>query len=132
MDKVAAAIILQQYLDSQREATARTQNMEEKKMSENENIIELLDENDETVRFEHLATLERDGSYYICLTPVEDDEDNEAEDVDVVFMEIVTEEDGSENYVCVEDEELEEDLFNQFMELLESEGEEDEEADEEQ
>ena len=123
VDKVAAAIILQQYLDAQRAAaqTAQARQKEEHTMSEaNDNIIELLDEEDNTVRFEHLATLERDEHYYICLAPLNEDEEA-GEEVDVLFMEIVQDEEGAESYVPVEDEDLEEELFNQFMELVDEE-----------
>ena len=65
VDKVAAAVILQQYLD-----TCRNQQQQEAaKMEEQDNIIELID--DETgapIRFQHLATIEHEGELYIALS----------------------------------------------------------------
>ena len=39
-------------------------------MEINDNIIELIDENDNVTRFEHLLTLDYDGNEYIIITPL--------------------------------------------------------------
>ena len=65
VDKVAAAVILQQYLD----ACRNQQQQEAAKMEEQDNIIELID--DETgapIRSQHLATIEHEGELYIALS----------------------------------------------------------------
>jgi len=89
-------------------------------MEEERNIVELLDENGETVEFEHLATLEYEGAYYIALTPAVDDEEDEGE---VLFMRIEEDENGEECYVYVEEEDLQEKVFAEFMRILQEEDE---------
>lgn len=84
---------------------------------ENDSIIELVDEAGETVAFEHLATLEHEGEYYIVLSEVTEDEEPDAE-VDVVIMKIEPDENGQDTYICVEDEALQEELFEQFLDLM--------------
>ena len=122
VDKVAAAIILQQYLDSQAQITTPNgQESEENTMTmENEsNIIELID--DETgaaVPFEHLATIEHEGEYYIALMVIDEEEGND-EEGEVVIMKIEADDEGNECYVCVEDEELQETVFAKFLQLME-------------
>ena len=123
VDKVAAAVILQQWLDSQKN-TIEEYESEESTMNEESNIIELIDENGEAVEFEHLATLEHDGEYYIALMLAEEAE-SEEEEGGVVILRIEEDEEGNECYVNLEDDELEEKVFEKFLQLM------DEEADEE-
>lgn len=88
-------------------------------MEENNNIVELIDdETGATVPFEHLATLEHEGSMYIALMLIDDENDND-EEGEVVIMEIEQDEDGNECYVCVEDEDLQEAVFQKFLALME-------------
>lgn len=125
VDKVAAAVILQQYLDAQRATKAKELSAEGGSPMQNNNdnnLIELLDEEGNTVTFEHLATLEHEGNYYIVLSEAGADED---EDVDVVIMKIDQDEDGEDVYVYEEDEELQEVLFEKFLQLVDEEDEED-------
>lgn len=86
-------------------------------MSEQSNIIELIDENGEAVSFEHLATIEHEGGYYIALMVI--DEEGSEEEGEVVIMKIEEDEDGGECYVCVEDEQEQEDVFVKFLKLME-------------
>lgn len=131
VDKVAAAIILQQYLDAQREAGQYdAQESEAVPMTEEEsNIIELVDENGESVSFEHLATLEHEGVYYIALMLLDDDHSSEDEEGEVVIMQITEDEDGNECYVPVEDDELQAVVFEKFLALMAEEEEDDEDDD---
>ena len=110
VDKVAAAVILQQWLDTQR--NLQQQQQEDKKMDEN--IIELIDdETGESVQFLHLATLMHENKEYIAVT----DAAEEDEECGVFFMEIITE-DGVDSYSPVEDEKLQDVLFEQFVALM--------------
>ena len=127
VDKVAAAVILQQWLDSQASWRPRVyyphQQKEENTMEEN-NIIELIDEaTGESVSFEHLATIEHDGAYYIALTEVTE-EDDEAEECEVIIMKIDQDDEGNECYVQVEDEAEQQTVFDKFLALMEEEEEE--------
>ena len=118
VDKVAAAVILQQWLDTQRNLQQQAQyqtQQEETKMDEN--IIELIDdESGETVQFLHLATLMHEGKEYIAVTDAAEDD----EECGVFFMEIITE--GEEDsYSPVEDEKLQDVLFQQFVAMMDEE-----------
>ena len=88
-------------------------------MDERENIVELVDdETGETVVFEHLATLEHVGDMYIALMlpEVVESDDDEGE---VIIMKIDQDEDGNECYVSVEDDALQEAVFEKFLALME-------------
>ena len=83
-------------------------------MDENDNIIELIDdETGESVQFLHLATLMHEDKEYIAVT----DAAEEDEECGVFFMEIITE-DGEDSYSPVEDEKLQDVLFEQFVALM--------------
>ena len=91
VDKVAAAVILQQWLDTQRNLQQNHTQQEETKMDEN--IIELIDdESGESVQFLHLATLMHEGKEYIAVTDAAEDD----EECGVFFMEIITEGEDAE------------------------------------
>ena len=82
-----------------------------------ENIIELIDdESGESVQFLHLATLMHEGKEYIAVTDAAEDD----EECGVFFMEIITE-DGEDSYSPVEDEKLQDVLFQQFVALMDEE-----------
>lgn len=113
VDKVAAAVILQQYLDTCRN---QQKQQEEKKMNEQDNIIELIDdESGEMIRFQHLATLDYEGELYIALTEEETPEEGEC---GVFFMQVTEEEDGRESYMQIEDEAVQQAVFEQFLRLM--------------
>ena len=115
VDKVAAAVILQQWLDTQRNLQQNETQQEATKMDEN--IIELIDdESGETVQFLHLATLMHEGKEYIAVTDAAEDD----EECGVFFMEIIVE-DGEDSYSPVEDEKLQDVLFQQFVALMDEE-----------
>ena len=103
---------LQQYLD-----TCRNQQQQEAaKMEEQDNIIELID--DETgapIRFQHLATIEHDGELYIALSEADAPEDGQCE---VFIMQVAQEEDGTESYIQVEDEAVQQAVFDKFLQLV--------------
>lgn len=119
VDKVAAAVILQQYLDTMNQQTTPDEPESEATTMEENNIVELVDENGETVAFEHLATLEHDGGMYIALMLIEDEENDE--EGEVVIMKIEQDEDGNECYVCEDDENVQEAVFEKFLALMEEE-----------
>ena len=115
IDKTAAALILQSYMD----ANSRPKE-EEKHMSEaRENIVELIGEDGEAVSFEHLMTLEYEGNNYIVLTPVSEDEQNE--EADVIIMRVSKDDKGVDCYVLEENEDTMQAVFDRFVELVEEE-----------
>ena len=128
VDKVAAAVILQRWLDArQAEERAKRQTEEEAPMSENQenlnesNIIELIDENGLAVQFAHVATVEHEGDYYIALMLLDEDHTEDDDEGELVLMKIDTDDSGEECYVAVEDEDLQQVLFEKCMALLEEE-----------
>ena len=92
-------------------------------MEEN-NIIELVDENGEAVEFEHLMTLEHEGDYYIVLMAPEAEEGAEPseDEGEVLILKIEKDPETDENiYVTVEDEEVSQAVFNQFVAMMDEE-----------
>ena len=65
-------------------------------MAEESNIIELIDENGESVSFEHLATLEHEGGYYIALMVLDEEHHEEDDEGEVVIMMIAKDDEGEE------------------------------------
>ena len=137
VDKVAATVILQQWLDERREAM-KTQ--EDKHMSDDFNrdamddeelegleddafdgVIELVGDDGETVSFELAGVVEHEGQSYLFMVPLED---VDAEEPEAVVMEVVDDGEGGEFYEAVEDEDLLAVLFERFQEMMEDEGEE--------
>lgn len=122
IDMLAAVCILQSYMDAQA-SVHKSKNVEEPDKMEGEmkndnEIVELIDENDQTVRFEHLMTLEYEGDAYVLLVPVDEVEDV-GED-EVVILRIEEDEDGDDAYVGVEDEALLEKIFEEYLRIAEA------------
>ena len=81
IDMVAAVVILQAFLDAggmknlkkdeahQMDEQKRNNPMDEE--MDEENVVELVDEDGQSVRFEHLMTIEHEGDLYVMLTALE-------------------------------------------------------------
>ena len=74
-------------------------------------IIEMLDDNGETIQFTFVDALEYEGNTYLALTEPEEDDA-------VFFLRIDQDEDGSDVYTAPE-EELEDKLFEEFLRMRE-------------
>lgn len=85
---------------------------------ERDNIVELIDENDNVVRFEHIMTIEHEGDKYALLSPVDDLED--VDEGDVVIMRIEEGED-EDAYIGIEDDDLLEAVFQKYLSIVEAE-----------
>ena len=85
---------------------------------EQENIVELFDENDNPIRFEHIYTVQYKGEEYVLLAPVDPVEDL-AED-ELLILQITTDDEGQEVYMSVEDDDLVEKVFNIYLEEVEA------------
>ena len=119
VDKVAAAVILQQWLDTQRNAAVQnqTEEQEENTMENNENmeIIELIDENGESVQFRLLAGIEYEGAQFIAVTDdLSEDDEGECN----VFIMLVTGEGEDTTYEMVEDEQVQQAVFTKFLQMM--------------
>ena len=95
-------------------------------MNNEDNIIELIGDDGETISFEHLATLEYEGESYLVLGAPDDGSDNE--DSEVYVLKIEQDEDGNDIYVDPEDDELSEKVFERFLQLMEETLEDDEDG----
>ncbi len=80
-------------------------------------IIELLDEEGRPVRFEHLMTMSYNDGHYLVLHPVDDPEVDEGA---VVFLEMGKDENGEDVFQNVESEILADELFQEFLTLVDS------------
>jgi uncharacterized protein YrzB (UPF0473 family) len=97
-------------------------------MEEQNTIVELIDENGTTVRFDLVMTFDYEGKRYAALLPVEEVE-GVGED-EVVLLEIVKDK-GGENYVSIENPILLDEVFNEFIELFDEMADGDDSEDEE-
>ncbi|MBR3502707.1 MAG: Holliday junction resolvase RuvX [Clostridia bacterium] len=135
VDKLAATYILQSFLDAggwteeRQSGAARVldvavwKGMKKMETGDNnsmemDNIIELVDENDNPIRFEHIMTVQYGGDDYILLAPVDPTEDMEEDEV--LVLRIDNDENGEEIYVSVEDDGLVQKVFEKYLEIVES------------
>ena len=82
-------------------------------------IVELTDEDGVTTEFEYLSTIEHKGeSYVVLLAPQEEENEEEGE---VVILKIQKDENGEDTYVSCDDDEIEEEVFELFIEEMEEE-----------
>ena len=86
---------------------------QENNSMEQENIVELYDEDNNVVRFEHVYTVQYAGDEFVLLAPLEPTEDL-AED-ELLILKISENEQGEEVYVSVEDDDLVEKVFNLYL-----------------
>jgi len=84
-----------------------------------QNIVELIDENDQVVSFEHIMTLDYDGREYIILAPIDQDPDSEEDEV--VILRVEQDENGDDYYASIDDEDELEEVFSAVNEVFEKE-----------
>ena len=136
VDKLAATYILQSFLDAGgwKDVPAGAGNksifqsevwhMVDKEFDNQdmeldaENIVELVDDDENVVRFEHLMTLEHKGGVYICLAPVEPMDD--VEEDELVIMRIQQDDQGNDFYSTIESEEELNEVFEKYLEIAEA------------
>ncbi len=89
-----------------------------------EGIIELTDEDGVTTQFEYLTTIEYQDELYVVLM-VLDDEETDDEEGEVLILKIEKDEEtGEDIYVSVDDDEVSQAVFNQFVAMMDEEDEE--------
>lgn len=136
VDKLAAVCILQGFLDAGGwpEETNNSRplprvlpvnqwkgghlNMDQENRMEQENVVELYDEDNNVVRFEHVYTVQYAGDEFVLLAPLEPTEDL-AED-ELLILKISVNDEGEEVYVSVEDDDLVEKVFNLYLAEVEA------------
>ena len=128
VDKVAAAVILQAWLDQNKKEIETMPNDEEILRPDEEpeteevpDVIELTDEDGTTTRFEYITTIDHEGELYIAVMPIEDEENADDENGYVVFMKIEQDDEGEDIYVSVDDDALVDVLFDKLTQLLDEE-----------
>ncbi len=129
VDKVAAAVILQAWLDNAQNEKENKDMAndeiirpdEEPETDEIPDVIELTDEDGNTTRFEYITTLDHEGTLYIALMPIEDEENADDENGYVVFMQIEQDENGEDFYVSIDDDGLVDVLFEKLTQMLDEE-----------
>lgn len=97
--------------------------MEEKEFDEEMegDIVELESEDGETVKFQHVATIDYKGDWYVLFSPVEAIEGVE-EDEAVIFK-LGTDENGGDVFLPVEDDELLDAVYDEYVKIMEEEDE---------
>ena len=81
-----------------------------------EDIVTLLDENDNELKFFHNATVDYKGEWYIFLQPVEAMEDLEEDEV--VIFKLGQDENGDDLFLPIEDEELLNAVYDEYVKQL--------------
>lgn len=131
IDKLAACYILQSFMDSGGWIVAEqptTPKREVFRMSdvrnnefdmEQDNIVELYDDEGNTLKFEHIMTLALKGNSYICLAPAEEMEDI-AEDEMVIMRIEQDEETGEDVYATIEEDEELNEVFEEYLRIAEA------------
>lgn len=129
IDRVAATIILQGFLDSggwkdlpyryTGSEVFRIMNEKRDDNMEMDSIVELVDEEGNNVNFEFLTMLEHEGENYMLLTPAEEMEGLDEDEV--VILRVDTDENNEDVYVSVDDDDLLETLFDKYLKMVESE-----------
>lgn len=84
---------------------------------DDDSVIELLDEQENAVKFRELASIELDGKFYSLLQPVEPME-GIGEDEAVIFEYTEDEESDERNFTPLYDEKLLERVFNEYLKAV--------------
>ena len=121
VDQIAAALILQTYLEAHPSAGVNRRDAQYDESEgtameyEKNNVVELIDDEGNPVFFEHLMSLEYEKHLYILLSPKDTEEKDE--EGSVVIMRISKDESGGDCYIVEEDEEILNAVFNRYLEL---------------
>ena len=130
IDKLAATVILQNFLDARANAAqkgeAKKQYLWDKKGSKimedmDREIVELVDDEGNEVNLELLLTFEHKDNVYIAFCDADEPEDSEETEVRIMRVESGETEDDDE-YVDIEDEAELDEVFQVFLDIVEQEG----------
>ena len=112
IDSLAAAYILEGYLAKSKKENKTMSLKEERNDYENdENIVELIDEDGNTLRYEHVGTIEYKGEWYCFFTPILNvEEADEDEGEEVAVFRLVGDEDD-ERLETIDDDALLDEVF---------------------
>ena len=79
--------------------------------------VVLLDEDGKENTFEHILTFMYEGKKYVALSPIADEESAMDDDEAVVLFQI-TSENGEDTYVSIDNEVLLDEVFAEFLDLM--------------
>jgi putative Holliday junction resolvase len=116
VDSIAASYILEGYLSKiNKEKQTMSMKEESNDYEEDSNIVELIDEDGNTLRYEHVGTIEYKGEWYCFFTPEAsaEESDDEDEGEEVAVFRLVGDEDN-ETLEIVDDEDLLDEVFAEF------------------
>ena len=112
VDSLAAAYILESYLETIKKGDIMKE--EQNNYEENESLVELIDEEGNTLPYEHLMTFEYKKEWYVALAPItEENEDSDDDEEEVYIYHIVGEEEN-ESLETIDDEALLDEVFEEF------------------
>ncbi|MCE5235926.1 MAG: DUF1292 domain-containing protein [Eubacteriales bacterium] len=86
--------------------------------------VVLLDENGSEGRFSHVLTFLYEGERYVALEPEDADGESDAE-AEIVLLRVVSE-NGEDTYVSIDNEALLDEVFDEFLSLMDEIDEDDE------
>lgn len=125
VDKIAAAIILTSYLDSNKVKESKKMSkelekglIEENEIMDDEDIVTLTNDKGEDVDFYHIATLDYKDNWYIFLSPVEGDE--ELSEEEVIIFRLSEDEEGNEVFNPLESDEEANAVYEVYLKELEN------------
>ena len=115
VDSIAAAYILESYLAKINRGGNTMKEIHNEEIEEEGNLIELIDDEGNTLRFELLLTFQYRGEWYVALAPetAPEEEIDEEEGEEVAIYHIVGSEDD-ERLEPIEDDELLDEVFAEF------------------
>lgn len=86
-------------------------------LEEDSDIIQLVNEDGDTVNFYHVATIELDKKWFVVFQPAEELEDVDEEEV--AIFELQTGDDGEDVFVPIEDDKLLDRVYDEYIKLVE-------------
>lgn len=98
-------------------------------MEEERNLIELVDEEGNALKLEHLLTFENNDAFYAAFLPLEDEEEEADE---VIIMRLEEDEKGEDVFLPIEEDEELDAAWQAFLNIYYEEDDEDEDDDEEE
>ncbi|MEZ4357034.1 MAG: DUF1292 domain-containing protein [Eubacteriales bacterium] len=82
---------------------------------EEDNIVELIDEDGNNLKMEHVLTFEHEDKVYVAFVPIDDNEKEEEEEV--VLMRLDEDENGEELFTPIEDDDEMESAWEAFLNI---------------
>lgn len=112
VDSLAAAYILENYLAKSKRSNPMKE--ERSNYEEEDNIVELIDDEGNTMKYEHLMTFEYKNEWYVALTLAEEAEEGDEDEGDEVAIYHLIGGEDDEQLEPIEDDELLDEVFAEF------------------